>query len=48
MQSDNTKGTGLTAPATISKIYDLNGAVVGDPQDKLWYFATARTKAARA
>src|SRR4030095_6914050 len=49
LQSDNytqeLKDRGLAAPAPISKVYDLNGAV-GAPlnQDRLWFFANARTQ----
>ena len=46
LQADNTEGIpGIAAPTPLTKIYDLNGAVGGPIlQDKLWYFATARTQ----
>ncbi len=43
--SDELRASGLAAPAPLSKVYDLNGAVGGPlRKDRLWYFVTARTQ----
>ena len=45
LQTDNSAGTGLLAPAPLSKIYDLNASIGGPiARDRLWYFITARTQ----
>src|SRR5688500_14462634 len=45
LQADNTAGTGLGAPAPLSKIYDLNGAVGGPiVRDQIWDLPTPRTQ----
>jgi hypothetical protein len=44
-QADNSEGTGVAAPPTLSKVYDVNGAFGGPVvKDRLWYFVTARTQ----
>jgi hypothetical protein len=44
-QADNSEGTGVASPPTLSKVYDINGAFGGPiVKDRLWYFATARTQ----
>ncbi len=45
LQSDNSKGTGIGAPAPLTGVYDWNAAVGGPiVKDRVWYFVTARTQ----